>query len=378
MLLPSGIKAVVATWLTLDLLEIPRRPQKTADFCSVPPPTEFPDTADYAQLAFPLIAKLDASYWRFGNQIRAGKWSELCEYAPPPGAQPGFYDGPAHPQVCGQDQVWPEITYVFSVPPRTARVALRAIEYSVGGIVQPWPDQRFLIGPRASPPAVGSEVTGFYVSWRNPPNPQIVAAHEPESFTQTTYIALAKDSQWGAWGPAECIRFSVQFQPYQLEPQQYEAPPLTEPANFPAAPGCPTVDSLQDLADYICSLQQRIEALSSKLDWLSGVAVPPTYVPDELQQPVSDPTVPVEKPRTAVGVAITFSAPTFVSRYGSSPGAFYDVGFVTLGTDDGWLPSLRLKHNPQVILPIASQITRIALDLQPGVTASYRWLHGPK
>ncbi len=60
--------------------------------------------------------------------------------------------------------------------------------------------------------------------------------------------------------------------------------------------------------------------------------------------------------------------PGYLGRLGSSPTEYFDAGFVTFGTADGYPHSIRVEHNPQVELPArCSAFTQFAYDLQPGV-----------
>jgi hypothetical protein len=165
------------------------------------------------------------------------------------------------------------------------------------------------------------------------------------------------------------------YRPRTAQPTPYPgAEDLAEPPTVPTAAGCPDTPDTQAVGNYLCELHHKVDALDRKLDDLLNSNVPPEYTADESPYDVTDPTAPIEKPSTAIGIAIALSTPAGLSRYGVNPGAGTGAGFVTLGTDDGWLPSTPLKHNPQLILPLPFQVARIGLDLAPGVTATYKWL----
>lgn len=68
-----------AGWLTTWAMGLPASPQVTADFCSKPPPLEYPTAEDWLKLATPPIALATGTYTRFGNWILAQKWHDLCQ-----------------------------------------------------------------------------------------------------------------------------------------------------------------------------------------------------------------------------------------------------------------------------------------------------------
>jgi hypothetical protein len=70
---------IVAGWFTNWAMGLPATPQLTSDLCASDPPTELPTSADYPLLATPLIALATGTYRRFGNQIKAEKWKDLCQ-----------------------------------------------------------------------------------------------------------------------------------------------------------------------------------------------------------------------------------------------------------------------------------------------------------
>jgi len=70
---------IFGAWLTLHLLGIPTAPFLVTDFCAAPPGGDLPDAADWLKLAFPPLAAVTGTYGRLGNQIKAWKFTELCE-----------------------------------------------------------------------------------------------------------------------------------------------------------------------------------------------------------------------------------------------------------------------------------------------------------
>jgi hypothetical protein len=70
-----------------------------------------------------------------------------------------------------------------------------------------------------------------------------------------------------------------------------------------------------------------------------------------------------------LGVLINVTTtPTPIGREGTSPTEYFDMGWLTFGTDDGYPSSFRLERSDQVLTPVrCSLYTNLAYDLHPGV-----------
>jgi hypothetical protein len=63
--------------------------------------------------------------------------------------------------------------------------------------------------------------------------------------------------------------------------------------------------------------------------------------------------------------------PSSLGVTGTTPAEYFDLGWVSLGTPDGYPQSYRLEHNPQLLLPArCSANTDLAYDLHPGVVVT--------
>jgi hypothetical protein len=63
--------------------------------------------------------------------------------------------------------------------------------------------------------------------------------------------------------------------------------------------------------------------------------------------------------------------PTPLGREGTNPTEYFDMGFITFGTADGWPTSLRIDHSPALLMPPrASVYTDLEYDLHPGVVVT--------
>jgi hypothetical protein len=73
-----------------------------------------------------------------------------------------------------------------------------------------------------------------------------------------------------------------------------------------------------------------------------------------------------------LGVLINVtSLPASYGRAGTSPTEYFELGFVTFGTDDGYPSAFKVERSDQLLLPArCSAFTNIAYDLSPGVTVT--------
>jgi len=77
-----------------------------------------------------------------------------------------------------------------------------------------------------------------------------------------------------------------------------------------------------------------------------------------------------------LGVAVDVTTlPTSYGQRDGSPPELFDVGFVTLGTADGFTSSRRIDHDGTLVLPTAAGVyTSIGYTLSPGVVVAIREL----
>lgn len=88
-----------------------------------------------------------------------------------------------------------------------------------------------------------------------------------------------------------------------------------------------------------------------------------------------DGEIAIDTPLIGVSVDVV-AVPSSVSVRAGTPQHLSDVGFVTLGTADGWLASRRIDADGTLELarPGAGALTRIGYSLAPGVEVSIREL----
>lgn len=66
----------------------PGIPQKTADLCALPPPTDLPTQADWDGLGIQDVTQFSEAHQRFANLLRWNKWASLCQCKAGPGGSP--------------------------------------------------------------------------------------------------------------------------------------------------------------------------------------------------------------------------------------------------------------------------------------------------
>lgn len=65
--------------------------------------------------------------------------------------------------------------------------------------------------------------------------------------------------------------------------------------------------------------------------------------------------------------AIITTVPPGLGNIAGDPPELFDVGFLTIGSADGWHRSVRLEHNPTLVMPILGSETLVGWTLAPGV-----------
>lgn len=69
-----------------------------------------------------------------------------------------------------------------------------------------------------------------------------------------------------------------------------------------------------------------------------------------------------------IGASVIITTlPAYLGNIAGDPPELFDVGFVTLGTADGWHRSVRIEHSPTLVLPIEGSETLLGYSLSPGV-----------
>lgn len=374
---PNWATGLLAGWLTRQLIGLPTAPVETAPFCAAGPPADLPSALDYSMLTTPALGWIGGAYQRIGNQVRYGKWSELCQCKLAPGeggavvtrvtctgATQAQHQHNCAVAVSGATRwtatlVSADVDHV-DVPSWGVATSAPA-DYTAAGV---YPDTwgSFASGGWA---AVGATDAG---NWAHDADP---------AATVYLYVSVPNTADNDLNTSDRTI--VVDFTPVVTRETAPTPPAMpTAPDGFPAAPGCPTVSTTQDLANMLCDVQRVLDAANGKLDYLANVTLPPVTVPDDAPTPVTDPTTPLAKPSDAIGVLIDLTPPITAASYGANPGVVYGRSHASLAWQGGWLPSVLLKHRRQIIFPIPPQCEWIGLDLETGASAAVTWLRSPK
>jgi hypothetical protein len=129
-------------------------------------------------------------------------------------------------------------------------------------------------------------------------------------------------------------------------------------------PCCPPDVSTQSYLDIILNMVTLIQRQ----------AVPFAYVYGANHAGLTDSDEIAAQGLIGVSVDVT-TLPDSYGRSAGTPEALFDVGFVSLGTADGWVESRRIDHDGSLVLPTsAGAFTRIGYTLAPGVEISIREL----
>lgn len=127
-----------------------------------------------------------------------------------------------------------------------------------------------------------------------------------------------------------------------------------------AQPCCPPDASTQAYLDQILKMVTLVQRQS----------VPFGYVSSTVHSGLAAAGVLSISGLLGAKVDVT-TLPTSYGRSGSSPEAFFDLGFVTFGTPDGYPTSYPVRHDPLLLLPArCGAYTTLAYDLSPGVVAT--------
>lgn len=116
--------------------------------------------------------------------------------------------------------------------------------------------------------------------------------------------------------------------------------------------------------------QATLDAILKMVTLIQRQAVPFAYIPSTTHATLSGAGSFAISGLIGAAVHVT-TLPTQIGREGTSPTEYFDMGFITFGTPDGYPSSYRLERESQVMLPTrCGAYTTIAYDLHPGVVAT--------
>lgn len=123
-----------------------------------------------------------------------------------------------------------------------------------------------------------------------------------------------------------------------------------------------TKEELDGMYGFLAMLRSEVQAMQSQM-------VPFSYVAGAMHSGLSG------QGEFAVsgilGLSVEFTTvPLHLSRREDDPLTVYGLGEIGLGTDDGWQQSRKCSHNPQLVLPIGPEVTRVAYTFAGGAVAN--------
>jgi hypothetical protein len=130
-----------------------------------------------------------------------------------------------------------------------------------------------------------------------------------------------------------------------------------------------------NICAYLNSLARQINGLSIQLAYarqdiqlIQRQGVPFGYVAGALFSGLTGAGVLTVADILALRVDFT-TIPTEPGAPIGSPDTYFGLGWLTLGTAEGWKNSIRLHHDPQLVEPIDGDITRVGYNFGLGVVA---------
>lgn len=202
---------------------------------------------------------------------------------------------------------------------------------------------------------------------------------EPLDLTDPTVFQPEKMLQWfknAVW------HFYCQCTPAPTgspDPVTPVPPVVIAPPNTPGTQ-TPEVCDNGDICSTLNQMQQTLAAILAQLSYgrrdvqiFQRNANPFAYINGTLHTGlVGVGTLAVAD---LVGVVTTATTiPAGISSDMATPTDYFVLGHLSFGTADGWSKSVRITHNPHLMLPIGSEVTQIAYTLRPGVTINLQEL----
>lgn len=377
----------LAGWIALTALGIPSGPQNTADFCSQMPPTEFSSPADIAIYGFPPLAIASGAYGRLGNQIKARKWSTLCDLSQgpnnglggtPPSGYDVYYENQSITWDPGDHSTIPWVGDQF--PINTIAVGFRIISFT-GNY-----DNLYWFVLKGDPHVGDPRPLGIdsRKGLTQNANSDPIGTWEIEPMNSADLGLAVWPCIWSVdpGGTPVTAVISIAWKPAAISAPAAPAPMPAIP-DYPTSGGPCDAPSMTDLCKSLKDLHDKVDVLTRNVGPPANPYEGPSVKPDPVLPLPTDPGAPkplhpVVKPAAAVGVILRVDTiPDIYARYGTAPTFYPAIGHVALLTKDGPLPSQLLKHSPMVIEPLPPYITAVQLDLEAGVEGSVAWLYPP-
>jgi hypothetical protein len=353
----AGKFGTFAGWLTAWAMDLPASPQATSDFCSVDPPTELPSTADWLALASPPIALATGAYRRFGNQIKADKWQDLCQCNAPSSPSCGSPNTFANDVIVVGTSV--ALVTAWRVPTTATGASLAFTPHNVSS----GSGFKVFLNSASSATQTGTPSLGS-LDKPSGGSGTLTVSFTANSFAWLQFWIVSDAGTWnGQMDWTETFTGCTTSAPIP-----YTAPPNpSTPTGFPSAPtlSCSTT---QDICNAIQTLNSKMDWLRSQVDLIQRQDVPFAYNKGTSWSASGSGTHPV---LGILGLLVSVtSVPPGVSSYPDNPASYFDLGWVSFGTSDGYERSVPIRRVSDLFLGVSGAITSVAWSLPAGESAT--------
>jgi hypothetical protein len=258
-------------FITQAMMGLPFGPQRTADFCANEPTGDLPTSADYLALWNPFVSAVDGAYQRFGNQVKADKFSAFCECTgtPAPGTPCTTFSGnysAAEPGCAGGGCPFGSCVY--------------------WGCTAVQSYQHFPAGQHGLTVTVTFPSPVKFGAYSSPSGTTLYSNATPQATHTFTANAPLADTVWQGYenglGTGWAITYSIGYFPAPMEApcSSYPfngPPPLTNPAGWPALPPAPTCGTTQDVCNSLQTILTRLNVIDAELNLSQRFAAPFAY-----------------------------------------------------------------------------------------------------
>lgn len=223
----------------------------------------------------------------------------------------------------------------------------------------------------------------FVAFWYTTVNAQTLCGTQPPETPVLTLDELLRADTSITWRALEAIAWSQLCKcspapPGSPSPPAYPPPVFTEPPGLP--PTAPLVCSNLDICSALDTINSEIAAILANMahireqvDLVQRQKVPFAYIPGHLTTGLTGKGELTVSGILGLAVQVT-DVPSRAGLVLGDPNELFDLGWITIGTAEGWQQSRRIDHNPMLILGIEGAETLVGYSLTPGVTINIQEL----
>jgi hypothetical protein len=339
-------------WLTPWVWVLGVRFYDTAEFCSHGPGPRL-DPLSITDFLTPTIGP-DRLWDKLANVARDRIFGAFCEMAPEP-TEAGWTTPTCLTDTSTRDFHWLDM---IAVP-----VGATKYRWQMSNVSGPNPEYA-LYETNTSTSSYRYSYTGNAVDG---------SLHElnvaPAPYNESLWI------EWRSSGTAATICWSF-YMPAGFGPAVPWEPTAQPPVIGALEPTHNTYTSIADLGVELDHQEDKLDQLRQTLAFLVQIQAAPSLAPDEvLPGPDLPVDPPVDIPPGAIAAVVTVSSiPASSNVELLDPQRYSRLGQITLGTADGWLPSIKIEHNPQMVVPLPPWAKLIRVGVYSPATATVRFL----